>query len=66
MRTTIATALLAVLLLNAGAFASDNRGYLRNRSNFDTNVTVLTKNQVWPVRTEMTVEPCTLTACFGA
>lgn len=66
MKTAFATALLAVLLLNAGAFASDNRVYLRSRTNFDTNVTVLTKNQVWPAKAEMTVEPCTLTACIGA
>ena len=57
MKTTIATTLLAVLLLNAGAFASDNRAYLKSRT-AQANVTVMTKNQAWPVRPQVTVEPC--------
>ena len=56
--------LLTVLLLNAGAFASDNRAYLRSRVR-DANITVMTKNQAWPVRSQMTIEPCALTACVG-
>ena len=64
MKTVIATALLTVLLLNAGAFASDNRAYLRSRVR-DANITVMTKNQAWPVRSQMTIEPCALTACVG-
>jgi hypothetical protein len=65
MKNVITTALLTVLMLNAGAFASDNRAYLRNRGG-NANITVVTKNQAWPVRTQMTLEPCSLTACVGA
>lgn len=63
MKSAFATAILTVLLLNAGAFASDNRAYLRAKPK-DINVTVLTKNQPWPVRTQ-TVEPCPITSCAG-
>ncbi|WP_119389599.1 hypothetical protein [Taklimakanibacter lacteus] len=65
MKTAIATTLLAILLLNAGAFASDNRIYLKSAASQANNITVLTKNQAWPVRTQMTVEPCTLADCIG-
>jgi hypothetical protein len=62
MRSVITTALLASLFLNAGAFATDNRAYLRAK---DANITVMTKNQAWPVPSRMTLEPCTEAACFG-
>ncbi len=65
MKTTIASVILAVLLLNAGAFASDNRAYLKNRASFNTNITVLTKNQAWPAKAQMTVEPCSFAGCVG-
>ena len=64
MKTTLATTLLAVLLLNAGALASDNRAYLKSAT-VAANITVLTKNQPWPVRSQMTVEPCSLATCAG-
>ena len=57
MKTAIATTLLAILMLNAGAFASDNRAYLKSTTG-KANVTVMTKNQAWPVRSQITVEPC--------
>lgn len=61
----LATTLLAALLLNAGAFTSDNRGYLRARTVVDTNITVMTKNQAWPLRSQMTMEPCSIANCVG-
>ena len=64
MKTAIVTTLLAILLLNAGALASDNRAYLKTRT-VQANITVLTKNQPWPVRSQMTVEPCSLANCAG-
>ncbi len=64
MKTVCSTALLTVLLLNAGAFASDNRPYLKARM-VEANVTVMTKNQTWPLRTSMTLEPCSLASCTG-
>ncbi|MGE4247888.1 MAG: hypothetical protein AB7F09_00760 [Parvibaculaceae bacterium] len=65
MKTAIATVLLAGLMLNAGAFASDNRAYLRAKVK-DANITVLTKNQPWPARHPTTLEPCSHDGCFEA
>lgn len=66
----LATTLLAALLLNAGAITSDNRPYLRAKMTADTNITITnvtikTKNQAWPVKTQMTMEPCSLVSCVG-
>ncbi|QIG46392.1 hypothetical protein G5V57_00635 [Nordella sp. HKS 07] len=61
----LTTTLLAAVLLNAGAFTSDNRAYLRARTVVDTNVTVMSKNQAWPVRSQMTMEPCSIASCVG-
>jgi hypothetical protein len=65
MRTAIATLLLAGLMLNAGAFASDNRAYLRAEVK-EANITVMMKNQSWPARHPVTLEPCSAAGCFGA
>lgn len=64
MRSVITTALLAGLFLNVGAFASDNRAYLRTKAK-EANITVMTKNQAWPIRSRMTLEPCAEASCFG-
>lgn len=61
----LSTTLLAAVLLNAGAFLSDNRAYLSARTVIDTNVTVMTKNQAWPLRSQMTMEPCSIASCVG-
>ncbi|MFZ5672327.1 MAG: hypothetical protein ACOZAM_05115 [Pseudomonadota bacterium] len=61
----LATTFLAAVLLNAGAFTSDNRAYLRAKIAADTNITVLTKNQAWPVKSQMKIEPCSLDGCVG-
>jgi hypothetical protein len=65
MRTAVASALLAGFLLNAGAFASDNRAYLRARIT-EPNVTVMNKNQSWPARHPVTLAPCLHAGCFDA
>jgi hypothetical protein len=62
MKSVVYTLLLVGLLLNAGAFASDNRAYLRGKAK-EANITVLTKNQAWPVRHATTLEPCALGGC---
>jgi hypothetical protein len=63
MKTLIATAAITAALLSAGAFANDasNRAPAKL-----ANVTVLVKNQAWPVKTEMTVEPCRIRRCIDA
>jgi hypothetical protein len=65
MRTAVATALLAGFLLNAGAFACDNRAYLRAKVT-ESNITVMIKNQAWPARHPVTLAPCSHPGCFEA
>ena len=60
MKTLIATASLTILFLSAGAFASNNSAPIRAH----TNVTVIEKNQSWPVQGRITVEPCADVACY--
>jgi hypothetical protein len=65
MRTVVATTLLAGFLLNAGAFACDNRAYLRAGAK-QSNITVMIKNQSWPARHPVTLVPCSNNGCFDA
>ena len=65
MRTAVATAILAGFLLNAGAFACDNRAYLRAKAT-DSNITVMIKNQSWPARHPVTLAACSGASCFDA
>jgi hypothetical protein len=62
MKSAIATVLLAGLLLNVGAFASDNRAYLRGKAK-QTNITVMTKNQAWPAPHPTTLGSCVQGTC---
>jgi hypothetical protein len=64
MKPLMATFGLTALFLSAGAFASDNSGYVPAPA--ATNFTIIEKNQAWPVKSEMTVEPCTLARCLEA
>ena len=61
----LATTFLAALLLNAGALTSDNRAYLRAKITAENNVTTLTKNQTWPVKSQMRIDPCSIDSCVG-
>ncbi|CAN5128385.1 hypothetical protein BH10PSE7_BH10PSE7_41020 [soil metagenome] len=60
MKTLIATLVLTCAMLSAGAFASDNRGYLKSAR----NVTVISKNQAWPLKGQLSVEPCRVSRCL--
>lgn len=62
MKTLIATAFVAAALLSAGAFANDSV----TRPAKPTNVTVIIKNQAWPAKNRMTVEPCRVSRCIEA
>jgi hypothetical protein len=64
MKPLMATFGLTALFLSAGAFASDNSGYVP--APVASNYTIILKNQSWPVKTQMTVEPCKLARCFEA
>ena len=62
MKTLIATAVLTCAMLSAGAFASDNRAYLSSVQ----NVTVISKNQSWPLKRQLTVDRCSVARCLDA
>ena len=62
MKTLIAALFLTFALLSAGAGASDNSDYLASIR----NVTVVEKNQAWPPKTGITVEPCSISRCLDA
>ena len=63
MFTKIATITLAVAFLSAGAFAG-GRDLPVGPSSKVVNITVVSKNQAWPVRGLLTVESCKINACF--
>lgn len=62
MKTLIATLVLTLALLSAGAFASDNTDYLASIR----NVTDIAKNQAWPPKGQLTLEPCRVNRCLDA
>ena len=63
MKTLIVTAVMTAALLSAGAFANDTSGRAPVKR---ANVTVIVKNQAWPVKNEMTLEPCRVRRCVDA
>jgi len=61
MKTAIATAALTIAFLSAGAFA----GNTPTKAPVQVwNVTVITKNQPWPIKPRMTMEPCKVNRCI--
>lgn len=64
MRTPIATFILTVALLSAGAFAGNSSQ--QPTSPRGANVTVIAKNQAWPVKGQITLEPCRINPCREA
>ena len=64
MKTLIATATLTVMFLSAGAFAGNTRPFVQPQGLHNTNMTVISKNQSWPVAGMITVEACNLARCI--
>ena len=64
MFTKIATLTLAVAFLSAGAFAGARDLTAGSSVTKTVNMTVVSKNQSWPVRGQVTVETCKLNACL--
>jgi hypothetical protein len=64
MKTKVATILLAAAFLSAGAFAS-GKPTARPHAFSSLNQTVIAKNQNWPIKEMMTVEPCAVARCFN-
>jgi hypothetical protein len=64
MFTKIATLSLAVAFLSVGAFAGARDLAVGSSVMKTVNMTVMSKNQSWPVRGQVTVETCKLNACL--
>ena len=64
MFTKIATLTLAVAFLSAGAFAGARDLTAGSFIMKTVNMTVVSKNQNWPIHGQVTVETCKLNACF--
>jgi hypothetical protein len=64
MKSKLATALLVAAFLSAGAFASDRSGNINTPVRLE-NHTVIAKNQSWPPRPLMTMEPCARRPCLS-
>jgi hypothetical protein len=67
MKTIIATAALTVMFLSAGAFAGNNHRVVLSAGSFmGSNVTVIEKNQAFPVVGRLIVVPCHTEDCSEA
>jgi hypothetical protein len=64
MKTAIATVLMTVLFLSAGAFANVNHDSPPPALTHNDNVTVIEKNDVWPPVAQFRVMSCNETRCF--
>ena len=59
MKTTIATALLSIAFLSAGAFA---RAPLAEAPK---NITIVHKNSIMPLKAQLTITPCEAARCVA-
>jgi hypothetical protein len=64
MKTLIATTALTAMFLSAGAFAGNDRPLVKTAGSQNINMTVISKNQSWPVAGFITVESCNLVRCI--
>lgn len=62
MKTAIATAALTIAFLSAGAFAGSDQPSRPPAQVW--NVTVIVKNQAWPIKPRMTMESCKVARCI--
>ncbi len=63
LKTMTVSAALAVMFLSAGAFAGANTTKLMM---VNTNVTIIHKNSVWPMKGQITVNACAAKRCVAA
>jgi hypothetical protein len=62
MKTATVTTALTIAFLSAGAFANNPQPAKAPVKVW--NVTVIKKNQAWPIKPRMTMESCKLTRCI--
>ena len=64
MKTLTASMILSVMFLSAGAFAGSSRTVMAPVLTKIDNVTVINKNQAWPLPGNISVEPCNQRRCI--
>ena len=64
MKTLTASMILSVMFLSAGAFAGSSHTSIRPALTKLVNVTVVTKNQGWPLAGHISVDPCNQRRCI--
>lgn len=65
MKTIAATATLTIMFLSAGAFAGNDHRMAPSATNLmNANVTVIEKNQAWPVNGRVPASTCSLSRCI--
>ncbi len=64
MKTPIATFVLTVAFLSAGAFAASEMKPAAHPPG--ANITIITKNQAWPLKGQITLEACRINPCRDA
>ena len=64
MKTTVATAILTVIFLSAGSIVGSGIRKPMTAATPHTNVTVIAKNQSWPVFGQITLESCAVNRCI--
>ncbi len=65
MKTIAASAILSVMFLSAGAFAGSSHTVSQPALPKAENVTVILKNQAWPMAGQISVDPCAVNRCIG-
>ncbi len=64
MKTTVATAILTVIFLSAGSIAGSGIRQPMTAATHRPNVTVIAKNQSWPVKGRIAMQPCAVNRCI--
>ena len=64
MKTLTTSLILSVMFLSAGAFAGASRTVTATVVANPTHITVIEKNQAWPLAGQISVEPCSANRCI--
>ena len=64
MKTLTTSLILSVMFLSAGAFAGASSSVPATIVANPANITVIEKNQAWPLPGRITVEPCSASRCI--
>ena len=66
MKSLIATVALTFVFLSAGVVHSVGKNAAAVRPAVNHNITVVYKNQAWPVKGQITLEACRINPCRDA